>query len=36
MKAPDGTLVALEVLLFPEAMRGTGEATIRGPASPRA
>jgi len=25
MKAPDGTLVALEVLLFPEAMRGTGE-----------
>jgi hypothetical protein len=25
MKAPDGSLVALEVLLFPEAMRGTGE-----------
>lgn len=25
MKAPDGTLNALEVLVFPEAMRGTGE-----------
>lgn len=25
MKAPDGSLVALEVLLFPEAMRGSNE-----------
>src|SRR5260221_12839619 len=25
MKQPDGSLVALEVLVFPEAMRGTGE-----------
>jgi hypothetical protein len=25
MKKPDGTLEALEVLVFPEAMRGTGE-----------
>src|SRR5258706_11132694 len=25
MKAPDGNLVAREVLVFPEAMRGTGE-----------
>jgi hypothetical protein len=25
LKQPDGSLVALEVLVFPEAMRGTGE-----------
>ena len=25
MPQPDGTLIALEVLVFPEAMRGSGE-----------
>lgn len=27
LKQPDGSLVALEVLVFPEAMRGTGEGS---------
>ena len=30
MPQTDGGLRALEVLIFPEAMRGVGEATMRG------
>jgi len=36
MPQPDGTQRALEVLIFPEAMRGTGEGHYHGTFSPRA